>query len=165
MARAGEIENIDPATRIQHYQTITRIALDFASKPSDLEEPCGMWIYGKSGVGKTHWARNSFREAYLKSLDSNWDWYRGESVVIVEDMDIFHKSLGKQFKDWGDKYPFRANAKYGGGVYRPARVVVTSQYRIVDIWEDEETRDAISRRFKQYIKKDKDSEPEIDHRT
>lgn len=159
MARAGKLEEIDASTRIQHYGTLSKIALDYAHQPVDLTEPCGMWLYGESGVGKTHWARANFPESYLKSLDANWDWYRGQSVVIVEDMDVFHKSLGKQFKDWGDKYPFRANAKYGGGVYRPTRVIVTSQYRIRDIWDDRQTFVAIARRFKEYLKESKESEP------
>lgn len=120
--------------------------------PPHLEEVCGVWVYGQSGVGKTHWAMEKYPNAYLKQLDAKWTGYAGQDNVIVDDMDPFHKNLGKCFKDWGDKFVFAADAKWGGGNYRPKAVVVTSQYHPQEIWSDYETYSAIKRRYKIFKK-------------
>lgn len=112
-----------------------------------LAGPCGIWICGQSGSGKTSSVYTQFPDAYPKPRSQWWDGYRDEPVVVLDDIDKFDVRLGGKLKHWADEYPFIAEAKGSSRKIRPVRLFVTSQYTIEEIWGDQETREALLRRF------------------
>lgn len=144
----GRIEEIDPELRLRHYQTLKTVAKDFMVRPPQLAGVCGYWIWGNAGCGKTTTVDRAFPNAYLKPLNKWWDGYQGEEVVILDDMDIYHRSMSDLIKHWADYLPFIAENKRGALYVRPKKFIVTSQYTIKEIWsEDQKSFDAIDRRF------------------
>lgn len=67
--------------------------------------------------------------------------------MIVEDLDPTHKWISYMIKIWADKFAFLAEEKGASRWIRPKHIIVTSQYMIEQIWDDEETQEAIRRRF------------------
>lgn len=147
-AVSGDLSQIDPQRKIQHYRTLKQIGQDALDMSGTLEETTGHWITGSFGCGKSHLARTTYPNAYIKTPDQWWDNYNGQETVIIEDMDPYHVALGYSLKIWGDKYSFPA--PYKGGIYkaiRPQRIIITSQYLPSDIWTDKKTIDAIEDRY------------------
>jgi len=110
----------------------------------DLKE-CNQWIYGPPGTGKSR----PFQEAgcYSKPANKWWDGYDGEEVVLIEDIDLTHEKLSHLLKIWLDRYPFYAEIK---GTYikiRPAKIIITSNYRPDEIFKDDMLIEALERRF------------------
>lgn len=117
-------------------------------RPLSLDGACGVWIFGPSGCGKTRAATGAYPNAYLKPLNKWWDGYQGEDTVILDDMDIFHRDLTSDIKHWADFLPFIAEVKMSSTYARPKKFIVTSQYTIEQIWDnDAESLAAIKRRF------------------
>jgi len=145
-AKAGNLDDIEAGVFVRSYRTLRQIAFDYSKPCEDLEDCCGYWIYGDHGTGKSTLAR-SLGEYYVKSLDLWWDGYQGEENVILEDMDPFHKSMGRDIKLWADKYALNVPVKGGYRRARPKRIIVTSQYSPEEIWDDEKTVSAIRDRF------------------
>jgi len=144
----GLIETIDPELRLKHYGTIKTIGRDYMVRPPQLDGVCGIWVYGKSGSGKTTNVNRAYPNAYLKPLNKWWDGYQGEEVVILDDMDIYHRDLTSNLKHWGDFLPFIGEVKMQSTFIRPKKFIVTSQYTIREIWkDDEESFEALNRRF------------------
>lgn len=109
-----------------------------------------IWYWGESGNGKSSRARREYPGLYVKSISYDCKWwcgYQGEEVVLVEDLDKYDKKMAKDLKVWGDRYAFPCEAKGFSMKIRPERIIVTSQYRIDEIWDDEETRVALHRRY------------------
>lgn len=146
-AKTGRLEDIPPDIRIRQYSSIRRIERDYMPAMERLPGPCGVWIYGESGAGKSRAVLDQFPELYPKPRSQWWDGYQGELVVLLDDVDKFDVKLGGKLKHWADAYPFIGETKGGSGKIRPKRVFVTSQYQIEDIWQDQETREALLRRF------------------
>lgn len=65
----------------------------------------------------------------------------------MDDIGKEHHVLGQQLKIWADRYGCILETKGGAVASSYDWFVVTSQYSIEEIWEDEATREALNRRF------------------
>ena len=153
LARKGDWETLQneyPKESIVHLRNL-RLAHQLAiDRREDANDVTGIWFYGESGAGKSHRARHHSPAYYIKGINKWWDGYEGEDTVIIEDVSDQHKFLGDFLKIWADKWAFTAEVK-GASLrkIRPGTFIVTSQYRIDEIWEDEKTRVALKRRFEE----------------
>lgn len=147
LAQQGRVDEIESRVYVTHYSALQRIAKDHMQRPPDLENVCGRWYYGQAGTGKTTTARTEFPAAYIKSRDKWWDGYQMEEHVIMDDIDMSHAYLSGYLKDWGDKWTFKAEVKGGYMWIRPKVFIVTSQYGVDEIWQDEPTLQALERRY------------------
>jgi hypothetical protein len=147
LAKAGDIETVDADIRVRLYSSLRRIERDYMPAVERLEGVCGLWVYGRSGCGKTRAVLDAYPECYPKPRNQWWDGYQREPVVLLDDVDKFDVRLGGQLKHWADAAPFIGEVKGGSVKIRPSKLIVTSQYKIEDIWEDAETREALLRRF------------------
>lgn len=66
----------------------------------------------------------------------------------MDDIGLDHKCLGQQLKIWADRFGCVLEIKGGAVADNYETFVVTSQYQIEEIWEDEHTREALKRRFR-----------------
>jgi len=157
-AIAGNFDLIDDDLYARHYRTMKEIHKDHIKSVGNLAgELKNEWYYGVAGAGKSKKAYEENPGAYLKSCNKWWDGYQGEEVVIIDDFDPSHKVLGHHLKQWSHHWEFNAETKGGMLRIRPAKIIVTSQYRIHEIFDDLNTYQAISRRFKEIeIKKEID---------
>jgi len=83
---------------------------------------------------------------YDKACNKWWDGYKNEPAVLMDDFDPTHKVLCYYLKRWTDHYAFRAEIKNSAIYIRPNVIVITSQYSIEEVWDDEPSREAMLRR-------------------
>jgi len=148
LAKEGRVEEIPPDIRLRYYSTILRVAKDFMQKPQSLDHVSGTWIYGETGSGKTHAVVTQFPDRYIKPLNKWWDGYQGESIVHLDEICPSHTAwIAPYLKKWADKWPFDAEVKGGALQLRPARIIVTSNYSILEMGFADNDLAAIQRRF------------------
>jgi len=150
-AISGNISQIaeeNPQVFIQSYKTLKQIAIDYAVCPPDLEGPCGIWLYGAPGVGKSYAVREKFGDSlFIKPQSKWWDGYKNEQHVLLDDFDC--KVMGHYLKIWSDAYKFSAESKNcTSREIRPKTIIITSNYRIGELFEDPMEYAAIARRFR-----------------
>lgn len=129
-------------------------AEDILKAPSG--EPIGwdrpaenLWICGPPRIGKSYWAHNGWDSPfYLKNQNKWWDGYSGEETVIIDDFRT--PLLASKLINWGGEYKQFGETKGGHVPLQHKRIIVTSNYRIDEIFRGDEfqkERDAISQRF------------------
>lgn len=122
----------------------------------------GVWIYGPTGTGKTYHVRHNMvddpKKIYPKGINRWWCGYKQDQheLVLIDDLSKFHVKIADDLKVWVQEYEFLAEFKGGHFMIRPKQVVVTSNYRIEEIWDDAITRETLWRRFKCFKKMTKD---------
>jgi len=152
-AKAGDLSWIDnnyPKPFVNSYRNLVAIRKDFTQRLPDLDGVCGIWYYGEPGVGKTRLVTLKYPNAYLKRMNKWFDGYNMEDVVVMDDFGKDHAYMGYELKKLADRYCYMVEVKNASMYIRPKKCVVTSQYKIEDIWaEDDETKKALQRRFVQ----------------
>lgn len=147
-AKRGHFDSIPSDIKVRCYSNLKKIEKDnlVCMDSSDCR---GVWIHGPSGSGKSRLAREQYPDAYFKLCNKWWDGYYGQKNVIMDDFGKEHYVLGYHLKIWADRYGCVLETKGGASASSFDKFVVTSQYSIEEIWNnDNETIDAIKRRFK-----------------
>jgi len=148
LAKEGNFDDIPADIYIRYIGNLERIHRKTLPPLESQPATCGIWLNGPTGVGKSRGARQRFPTLYPKPLNKWWDGYDGQPTVLIDDLDYGQSSwIGNFLKIWSDHYPFIAEMKGGSRLIRPERIIVTSQYLIKDIFNDEEMRSALERRF------------------
>lgn len=101
-AIAGDLEKIPSHIFVQHYGNLRAVAKDYAIKGPECPHLRGIWIYGKTGVGKSRYARKHWPDYYAKDCNKWWDGYQGEANVIMDDIAPEHNVLATYMKHWAD---------------------------------------------------------------
>ena len=145
--RLGEIAEQYPAIYLSRLKSIHQVRVE-AMNPLSVQKRC-IWLYGKPGTGKSRLAF-SYENFYPKNPNKWWDNYSNQAVVILDDLSTEHHVLGYYLKRWADRYPVLCEIK-GSSLYPGYDLfIVTSNYRIRDIFHDETLVDALQRRFFEY---------------
>lgn len=110
--------------------------------------------YGPPGTGKSKAMFQSFPEAYIKPSGRWWDYYNGESTVLMDDFDGCFLSFG-DFKRYVDRYPLYVEVKGGYIPVLATHWVITTNVYPSHWWAKEVTgengRNAIWRRFSRMV--------------
>jgi hypothetical protein len=150
LARKGQFDDIDSELYLRYRNNMHSIFDDACVARECISELEHLWITGSTGCGKSRYCWETFPGAYRKPLNKWWDHFTNQDVVIIEDVDPSHeKWLGGLLKLWSDHYPFIAERKGGSRQIRPKRVIITSNYSIVEVFTDEQMHLPLMRRFKQ----------------
>lgn len=148
MAQTGQFEDIPADIYIRYIGNLERIRSNHLPPLEPLETPCGIWLIGASGVGKSRGVRTQFPLVYPKPLNKWWDGYTDQTHVLLDDVDENQTSwIGNFLKIWADHYPFIAEKKGGSRLIRPQSIIVTSQYSIDHLFKCRLLIDALARRF------------------
>lgn len=136
-----------PQVFVQYNNGLTRLAA-FYSKPYEHDDVRGVWIYGVPGAGKSHYARDHYKDLYIKAQNKWFDGYNGERSILLDDFDC-GKPLGHYLKIWTDKYACSGEIKGGTVNLQHHYFIVTSNYSIQEMFQgDEQLIAAITRRCK-----------------
>lgn len=149
-ALEGRFDDIPADIYIRHQNSLKRIHREDRPAPSDLAPRAtyGVWIYGPTHTGKSHYARTHYQGVYLKDKNKWWDDYKGEENVIIDEVEPSEAPyLAGFIKKWADRWTFRAEYKGGSAVIRPNNIIVTSNFSIDDVFAGRPDIEAIKRRF------------------
>lgn len=129
----GDIETI----RSEHFGLYLRhrraILEDMVGRAIGTESPHlrGIWIYGPAGCGKTTTAAKCSRDIYWKAPNKWWDGYRGENIVLLDDVDKKMWTWATHFiKRWTDHYCITGETKGGHIHINHSWFIITSNESI-----------------------------------
>lgn len=147
----GEWKNLmerDPGAYVHSFRNLHQIH-QAHGEPHEMVRTC-LWIFGKSGCGKTRYLRANFPNGYWKLANKWFDGYEHtrHDGIILDDFQKAHEVLGPHLLRWADRYPVGGEIK-GGFIYlRHSYFVVSSNRHPREIFQDEDILAGIERRFK-----------------
>jgi hypothetical protein len=156
-----EFQEKRPRDWILRRPAIERIMIDEANKKcrtwGGLLQSKNVWLWGKTGLGKSRWAEQQadIGSQMKKAVNKWWDGYQVTTTreVIIEDYP--ERPMGhflcQHMKIWSDRYAFIGETKGSHVMVEPGKflLIVTSNFPIDDCFSDQANIDAIKRRFKE----------------
>lgn len=104
-----------------------------------------IWLYGKTGTGKSTFSHEVMPDAYVKDPTNVWwDGYTQEKDVIFEDFGQDHPPV-QNLLHWCSRFKCRIQTKGGHTALSARRFIVTSNFSIDAIFTTQ--TEAVKRRF------------------
>lgn len=151
--REGRWDDVDPQIQVQHFGNLQKIESRFQMGVK-LENTFkkNLWFHGPTGSGKSRAARELYPEAYIKNTNKWWDGYRGQKTVIIEELQPGNATteLVGLMKIWLDHYPFNGEVKNSSMMLRPEVIIITSNYRVEEIFLRSQDSEPIHRRVDEW---------------
>jgi len=142
------LQEIAPRQFVQYYRTFKSIAVDNL-KAKAIDRKC-LWVYGEPGTGKSKFVHDHYPNAYWKNANKWWDSYKGEKVVVLDDLGTHH--LFELLKRWADRYPVLGEVKGSSIGLTYETLIITSNFSIKELGGQEVptvTQESVARRFLQ----------------
>lgn len=137
-ATLAELIDADPIEAAMYHKPLEWLTLKMTAPRT--EKPYVVWLYGPSGVGKSHAVMQEVGPyAYWHKCDSFkwWSLYMGQKDVVLEELRGGHASLNELLRLF-DFTPLAVETKGGHIQMRATRVFVTTPYAPTDIYRNEE---------------------------
>lgn len=109
------------------------------------------WIWGCTGTGKSKYVdelKKAGASVYKKTRNKWWNGYINQEIVHIDEMGPKQVEMGSNLKEWVDRYAFNAETKGGMMMIRPKKIIVTSNYRIEEVFPDPADHLPLKRKFK-----------------
>lgn len=144
-------ENPTLLTMIGKIQKALTIYKSLKADPPKKKQVCGKWIFGPTGMGKSHFVREMHpeKDIYLKGRHKWWDNYAGQPIVLIEEMTPADSWMFAHLLVWTDKWEFNAETKGDGIVPKFRKLYITSNYSIDECFAEipDASKAALRRRF------------------
>lgn len=150
--RVDDIIMDHPELYHQYGRTLHAIEDVVMSKKFRTEVTKGYWLYGSTGIGKSHIAFTGFTPEthYMLSKDNGWwDMYRGQETVIINDFRGFIEY--DELLQIVDKWPY--NVKRRGRPPLPfvsKRVIITSALSPEEVYHNRNEKDDIAQLLRRF---------------
>lgn len=151
--KTGKIRDVvDIATNLQQIK-IAEMIIKYIEPKRDWK-PNVIWIYGKSGTGKSRRAYEMLPEAFRKSNSTRqwWDGYDAHSDVIIDDVKFEDQKYYLSLLELLDRYECRIQVKGGTRQFLAKQIVLTSLWSPADLFSIYEGAVELIRRIDQIIK-------------
>ena len=156
----SEFEERYPIIYFYHRNNVLQTMMEYKTRNIDHEwngdlTNKNIWVWGIPGVGKSKWASERLPKSktFKKGFNKWWDGYNmlQHKLVIIEDYPSSPtgNALVWHIKNWADRYWFAAEVKGSSMQIYPGNffLIVTSNYRIDQCFDNPQDIDAIKRRF------------------
>lgn len=112
------------------------------------EPPMAIWLWGKTGVGKTKTATEDFDSYYMKDGTQWWNGYEQQTAIVIDDFDGRwpYRDLLRLL----DRYPYQGQTKGGYVKINSKFIIITCDRRPENFWSGDELSQ-IMRRLGQNI--------------
>lgn len=138
-----------PETWIKYHKGITSLWNIVNVKHRNDDKKKIVWIFGKSGVGKTLHAfqKGGYVNSYIKDGTCWWDGYCGQENIIIDDFDGHwpYRDLLRLL----DRYPYQGQIK-GGYVRINSNIIITCEFPPEYFWKNNELKQITRRLDKIY---------------
>ncbi len=123
------------------------------------EKPTVIWIYGKTGTGKTRWVYENHNDIYTKPNNKWWDGYEQQETILIDD---YRKDFCKfhELLTLTDRYPTKREIKGGTIEINSKYIIFTAPHSPRQMWDgrtDEALNQLIRRIDKVYKFQHKDN--------
>lgn len=148
LAKQGRFDEIPAYIYCRSHAAFQKIFLDSQPKVDSIDTLDFHLYWGLPGVGKSLRARAENPDHYIKPINKWWDGYSGQECVIIDDMEKEHAGFMLHFlKLWCDHYPFVAETKGGSKFIRPKKIIITSNYCLMELYPNPVERAPLERRI------------------
>lgn len=116
--------------------------------PPFREECQTVWLWGPTGVGKSHYARDKYPNAYWKAPHIYWGSYERQTDAILDAVGLVQRPHREEIVRWIDKFPCMIQTKGGECPLYVTNFIITSAYPPEEVFADSVDPSAIMRRMK-----------------